>query len=110
MDNRQKLQSGLKEMGLDLSGEQQDKLLAYVEMLKKWNKTYNLTALRDESQIISHHLLDSLTLPPYLEGQARRGFRRRAAGYSRRRLPPRFADYAFGCQHQKNFVSATGRD
>ena len=68
MDNRQKLQSGLKEMGLDLSGEQQDKLLAYVEMLKKWNKTYNLTDLRDESQIISHHLLDSLTLPPYLEG------------------------------------------
>ena len=68
MDNRQKLQSGLKEMALDLSGEQQDKLLAYVEMLKKWNKTYNLTALRDESQIISHHLLDSLTLPPYLEG------------------------------------------
>ena len=68
MDNRQKLQSGLKEMGLDLSGEQQDKLLAYVEMLKKWNKTYNLTALRDESQIISHHLLDNLTLPPYLEG------------------------------------------
>ena len=68
MDNRQKLQSGLKGMGLDLSGEQQDKLLAYVEMLKKWNKTYNLTALRDESQIISHHLLDSLTLPPYLEG------------------------------------------
>ena len=68
MDNRQKLQSGLKEMGLDLSGEQQDKLLAYVEMLKKWKKTYNLTALRDESQIISHHLLDSLTLPPYLEG------------------------------------------
>ena len=68
MDNRQKLQSGLKEMGLDLSGEQQDKLLAYVEMLKKWNKTYNLTALRDGSQIISHHLLDSLTLPPYLEG------------------------------------------
>ena len=68
MDNRQKLQSGLKEMGLDLSGGQQDKLLAYVKMLKKWNKTYNLTALRDESQIISHHLLDSLTLPPYLEG------------------------------------------
>ena len=68
MDNRQKLQSGLKEMGLDLSGDQQDKLLAYVEMLKKWNKTYNLTALRDESQIISHHLLDSLTLPSYLEG------------------------------------------
>ena len=68
MDNRQKLQSGLKEMGLNLSGGQQDKLLAYVEMLKKWNKTYNLTALRDESQIISHHLLDSLTLPPYLEG------------------------------------------
>lgn len=55
-------------MGLDLDGGQQDKLLAYVEMLKKWNKTYNLTALRDESRIISHHLLDSLTLPPYLAG------------------------------------------
>lgn len=66
MDNRQKLQSGLKEMGLDLSGGQLDKLLAYVEMLKKWNKTYNLTALRDPAQMVSHHLLDSLTLLPYL--------------------------------------------
>lgn len=66
MSNQQKLQAGLQEMGLDLSLEQQDKLLNYIELLKKWNKTYNLTALRDESLMISHHLLDSLTLLPYV--------------------------------------------
>ena len=61
MTPTQQLQSGIQALGLDLSAEQQTLLLAYTDLLKKWNKTYNLTALRDEAQMVSHHLLDSLT-------------------------------------------------
>ena len=53
-------------MRLNISPAQQQKLLAYLALLQKWNKTYNLTALRDPAQMVSHHLLDSLTLLPYL--------------------------------------------
>ena len=53
-------------MRLAISPAQQQKLLAYLALLQKWNKTYNLTALRDPAQMVSHHLLDSLTLLPYL--------------------------------------------
>lgn len=67
MDNKQKLQSGLQTMGLALTAAQQLLLLEYVALLKKWNTTYNLTALRDEEKIISHHILDSLTLLPFVE-------------------------------------------
>lgn len=66
MDNKQKLQEGLQTMGLTLTTAQQLLLLEYVALLKKWNSTYNLTALRDESTMISHHVLDSLTLLPYI--------------------------------------------
>lgn len=66
MDNKQKLQEGLQTMGLTLTTAQQLLLLEYVVLLKKWNSTYNLTALRDESTMISHHVLDSLTLLPYI--------------------------------------------
>ena len=68
MTPTQQLQSGIQALGLDLSAEQQTLLLAYTGLLKKWNKTYNLTALHDEAQMVSHHLLDSLTLLPYLQG------------------------------------------
>ena len=68
MDNKQKLQEGLTALGLTLTTAQQLLLLEYVALLKKWNGTYNLTALRDEAQMVSHHLLDSLTLLPYLHG------------------------------------------
>lgn len=64
------LQNGLQHMGIALAVPQQLQLLAFVELLKKWNSTYNLTALRDEQAVISHHILDSLTLLPYVE-QAR---------------------------------------
>lgn len=68
MDNARKLQAGIAAMALELSDAQQAQLLDYVGLLKKWNKTYNLTALRDESLMVSHHLLDSLTLLPYIQG------------------------------------------
>ena len=67
MDNKQQLQAGLQAMGLTLTTAQQLLLLEYVALLKKWNSTYNLTALRDEQKMISHHILDSLTLLPYVE-------------------------------------------
>ncbi|MCB5197495.1 16S rRNA (guanine(527)-N(7))-methyltransferase RsmG [Deefgea salmonis] len=54
------LAKGLAEMGLDLSIEQQNKLLAYVGLLEKWNKTYSLTAIREPERMVPHHLLDSL--------------------------------------------------
>ena len=60
------LAAGLGEIALDLSEEQQDKLLAFRDLLLKWNKTYNLTALRDPEQAISHHLLDSLVILPHI--------------------------------------------
>lgn len=60
------LAAGLGELGLDLSAEQQNKLLAFRDLLLKWNKTYNLTALRDPAQAISHHLLDSLAILPHV--------------------------------------------
>ena len=66
-DFKEQLAQGLQEMGLSLPKTQQLMLLEYVALLKKWNKTYNLTALRNEDKMISHHLLDSLTLLPYVK-------------------------------------------
>lgn len=56
------LQAGADKLGLALSVAQQDKLLAYVALMAKWNKVYNLTALRDPAQMMTHHILDSLTV------------------------------------------------
>ena len=60
------LEQGLADLGLDLSAEAQQKLLAFRDLLLKWNRTYNLTALRDPEQAISHHLLDSLAILPHV--------------------------------------------
>jgi 16S rRNA (guanine527-N7)-methyltransferase len=53
---------GLGELSLELPPGASEKLLAYLELLAKWNKTYNLTAIRDPLQAVSHHLLDSLAV------------------------------------------------
>lgn len=58
------LAAGLAELGIDLPDAAQQQLLAFRDLLLKWNKTYNLTALRDPEQAISHHLLDSLAILP----------------------------------------------
>jgi len=60
------LTRGLAELGQTLQPAAQDKLIAFVELLAKWNRTYNLTAIRDPLQMISHHLLDSLAVLPHL--------------------------------------------
>ena len=55
------LSAGIQALGLSLSAEQQKRLLDYVALIQKWNKVYNLTALRDPADMLTHHLLDSLT-------------------------------------------------
>jgi 16S rRNA (guanine527-N7)-methyltransferase len=60
------LQRGLDELGLALPEGAQETFLAYLELLTKWNKTYNLTAIREPDKMISHHLLDSLAVLPHL--------------------------------------------
>jgi 16S rRNA (guanine527-N7)-methyltransferase len=71
MNPAEQLTRGLAALGLDLAEAARNKLLAYAALLGKWNKVYNLTALRDEAQVISHHLLDSLAVLPHL-AQAKR--------------------------------------
>ncbi len=64
---RDTLQAAATELGLTLSDTQLDQLLAYLALLQKWNKVYNLTAVRDPAQMLSHHLIDSLSaIPPLL--------------------------------------------
>lgn len=62
MSSSQQLHAGIVELGLDLPAETEDKLLAYLALMAKWNRTYNLTAVRDEAAMVSHHLLDSLVV------------------------------------------------
>lgn len=61
-----KLNEGIAALGIQISPEQRQQLIDYLEMLQKWNKVYNLTAIRNVEQMISHHLLDSLAVLPYL--------------------------------------------
>ncbi|HEV6968467.1 16S rRNA (guanine(527)-N(7))-methyltransferase RsmG [Roseateles sp.] len=64
---RAALEQATQQLGLDLSATQIDQLLAYLALLQKWNKVYNLTAVRDPAQMLSHHLVDSLAaIPPLL--------------------------------------------
>jgi len=65
------LSQGLEQIGLDLSARQLALLDAYLALLAKWNHTYNLTAVREETRMVSYHLLDSLTLVPHLQGGSR---------------------------------------
>ena len=60
------LAAGLTALGIALPEVAQLKLLAFRDLLLKWNRTYNLTALRDPQQAISHHLLDALAILPHI--------------------------------------------
>lgn len=54
------------ELGLDLSAEQSKQLLSYLDLLNRWNRVYNLTAIHDARQAFTHHLLDCLAIIPAL--------------------------------------------
>ena len=66
MSLTQDLSAGIAKMGLVVTPEQQAKLLDYLALLHKWNGVYNLTAIREPEQMVSHHLLDSLSVLPHL--------------------------------------------
>ena len=65
------LSKGLRQLNLaqSLDEKQQSSLIKYVELLDKWNKTYNLTAVRKPDQMVTRHLLDSLSICPYIRGK-----------------------------------------
>ena len=65
------LTTGAEKIHVSLSAAAGARLLDYIALIEKWNKVYNLTALRDAEQVISHHLLDSLAVLPHL-GKAKR--------------------------------------
>ena len=65
---RERLLRGLDQLGLALPETVVDKLLDYVALLHKWNRAYNLTAVRDPEAMVSRHLLDSLAVIPHLRG------------------------------------------
>ena len=65
----QQLRTGLRQLDLDLSDQQIALLLAYLDELHRWNKAYNLTAIRDPEQMLYLHILDSLAVAPLLQGQ-----------------------------------------
>lgn len=67
------LDRGLGEMALALPAGARERLLDYVALLVKWNRTYNLTAIRDPLAMVAHHLLDSLAVLPHLPLAAERG-------------------------------------
>lgn len=56
-------------MGLYFPVQVQQKLVHYIQLIARWNKTFNLTAIRDVEEMVSKHLLDSLAVQPYLEGE-----------------------------------------
>ena len=60
------LDRGLAELAFELPHEAAGRLLRYLALLEKWNRTYNLTAIRDPLEMVSHHLLDSLSVLPHL--------------------------------------------
>jgi 16S rRNA (guanine527-N7)-methyltransferase len=61
-----RLKAGVHALGLDLDDQRLERLLAYLDLLAKWNRAYNLTAIREREHMISRHLFDSLAVLPHL--------------------------------------------
>lgn len=69
MSPAQQLADGLESLGLVISAPTQQRLLAYLELIAKWNRVHNLTAIRDIPTMVSAHLLDSLSVATHLSAQ-----------------------------------------
>lgn len=63
------LQSGAAQLGLQLTDAQQDALLAHLDLMDEWGARMNLTAIRDREQQLTKHVLDSLSIRPWLRGE-----------------------------------------
>jgi 16S rRNA (guanine527-N7)-methyltransferase len=64
-----KLAEGVAELGLKLPGQVEPRLLDYLALLQKWNRIYNLTAVREPSKMVGQHLLDCLAVAPHLDAR-----------------------------------------
>jgi 16S rRNA (guanine527-N7)-methyltransferase len=62
------LRRGCSEINLSLDQKTLNSFLYFIELLLKWNKAYNLTAISDPEEVVSHHILDSLSIVPYIVG------------------------------------------
>jgi len=62
------LKSGIAALGLEVPADSSQRMLEYLELVGKWNKTYNLTAIREQDRMLTHHLLDSLAVLPHVKG------------------------------------------
>jgi 16S rRNA (guanine527-N7)-methyltransferase len=62
------LERGAEALGLTLGEAQYAQLERYLDLLEKWNRVYNLTAIRERDRMVTHHLLDSLAVLPYVQG------------------------------------------
>jgi len=71
MTPQEALHRGVGELRLELPPGAEAQLMRYTALLAKWNRTYNLTAIREPSEVVSHHLLDSLAVVPHLPMPAR---------------------------------------
>ena len=67
---RHQLDSLIAKTTLEVSDRQREQLVAYVEILNKWNKAYNLTSVRDPSDMLVKHILDSIAVSTHLQGQS----------------------------------------
>jgi len=67
---RAALLDGARAIGVPLDDAQADRLLAYLALIAKWNRVYNLTAIRDEREMLTQHLLDSLAVVPALRRES----------------------------------------
>ena len=67
MNPEQRLEKGIKQLGLEITPSAQHKLMDYLELMLKWNKAYNLTAIRELDSMVIRHLLDSLSIMPYID-------------------------------------------
>jgi 16S rRNA (guanine527-N7)-methyltransferase len=74
-----KLLEGIDALGIDMPAGAADRLSAYLALLLKWNKVYNLTAIRNPDEMVTHHLLDSLAVLPVLKKSALAGRRLKLA-------------------------------
>ena len=68
---RELLHNALEKMNLSVSGTQIDQLITYTDLLEKWNRAYNLTAIRDRREIFYRHLVESLSIAPFVTGGRR---------------------------------------
>ena len=69
-DLKNLLERGIAQLDVGLPDGTVDRLLDYRELLERWNSAYNLTAVRDDREMVTRHLLDSLAILPYVHGRS----------------------------------------